>query len=83
MGPHMTFHLGGGEGGMAHMMEQFRPVFETWWASMTTPELTDDTIRQIVEGVAAEAKGRSIAELAAERDRILLPLLELTQGKPR
>lgn len=83
MGPHMTFHLGGGEGGMAHMMQQFRPAFETWWASMTTPELTDDTIRQIVEGVAAEARGRSIAELAAERDRILLPLLELTQGKPR
>ena len=40
MGPHMTFHLGGGEGGIAHMLEQFKPAFESWWASMSTPELS-------------------------------------------
>ncbi len=83
MGPHMTFHLGGGEGGMPGFLEQFRPVFETWWASMTTPELSDATIRQIIDGVTAEANGRSIAQLATERDAILLPLLELTKGGSR
>ena len=77
MGPHMTFHLGGGEGGMTHMLNQFRPAFETWWATMTTPELTDAVCQQIIDGVAAEAKGKSIADLAKERDAILLPLLEL------
>jgi 3-hydroxyacyl-CoA dehydrogenase len=77
MGPHMTFHLGGGEGGIAHMLDQFRPAFESWWATMTTPALSDATCRQIIEGVMAEARGRSIAELAAERDAVLLPLLEL------
>jgi hypothetical protein len=35
---------------------------------------------QIIDGVAAEARGRSIAQLAAERDAVLLPLLELTGG---
>ncbi len=77
MGPHMTFHLGGGEGGMTHMLDQFRPAFEAWWATMTTPELTDAVCQQIIAGVAAEARGRSIAELAADRDAVLLPLLEL------
>jgi len=77
MGPHMTFHLGGGEGGMTHMLDQFRPAFAAWWATMTTPELTDAVCQQIIDGVAAEAGGRSIAELARERDAILLPLLEL------
>lgn len=77
MGPHMTFHLGGGEGGMDHMLQQFRPVFESWWATMSTPTLSDENCRQIIEGVRAEAQGRSIAELSAERDAILLPLLEL------
>jgi carnitine 3-dehydrogenase len=77
MGPHMTFHLGGGEGGIAHMLDQFKPAFEAWWATMTTPELSDAVCRQIIDGVAAEARGRSIAELAAERDAVLLPLLEL------
>jgi 3-hydroxyacyl-CoA dehydrogenase len=81
MGPHMTFHLGGGEGGITHMLEQFKPAFEAWWASMSTPELSDATIRQIIDGVAAEARGRSIAQLAAERDAVLLPLLELIGGR--
>ena len=80
MGPHMTFHLGGGEGGITHMLDQFKPAFEAWWASMSTPELSDATIKQIIDGVAAEARGRSIARLAAERDAVLLPLLELTGG---
>lgn len=77
MGPHMTFHLGGGEGGMPHMLNQFRPAFEAWWATMTTPELTDAACQQIIDGVMAEAKGKSMAELVAERDAVLLPLLEL------
>ena len=78
MGPHMTFHLGGGEGGIEHMLSQFKPVFESWWATMTTPDLSEAHCRQIIDGVKAEANGRSIAELTAERDAVLLPLLELT-----
>ena len=77
MGPHMTFHLGGGEGGMAHMLAQFRPAFTAWWQTMGTPELTDAVCRQLIDGVAAEAKGRDLATLARERDAVLLPLLEL------
>jgi len=73
----MTFHLGGGEGGMTHMLDQFRPAFTAWWATMQNPELTDDVCKQIIAGVAEEAKGKSMAELVAERDAVLLPLLEL------
>lgn len=77
MGPHMTFHLGGGEGGMPHMLHQFKPAFEAWWATMTTPELSEETCRQLIEGVQAEAHGRSMQELVRDRDAVLLPLLEL------
>ena len=77
MGPHMTFHLGGGEGGMTHMLAQFRPAFEAWWRTMGTPELTDAVCRQLIEGVAAEARGRDMATLVRDRDEVLLPLLEL------
>lgn len=75
MGPHMTFHLGGGEGGMTHMLAQFAPVFEGWWASMGTPELTDALCRQIIDGVRAEAAGRSVQELGAERDALLVAIM--------
>jgi carnitine 3-dehydrogenase len=77
----LTFHLGGGEGGITHMLDQFKPAFEAWWASMSTPELSPANLQQIIDGVAAEARGRSIAQLAAERDAVLLPLLELTGGR--
>lgn len=77
MGPHMTFHLGGGEGGMTHFLPQFRPAFEAWWRSMGTPELTDEVCQQLIDGIAAEAKDRDIAALVRDRDAILLPLLEL------
>ena len=77
MGPHMTFHLGGGEGGMTHLLAQFRPAFEAWWRTMGTPALTDAVCRQLIEGVAAEARGRDMATLVRERDAVLLPLLEL------
>jgi carnitine 3-dehydrogenase len=81
MGPHMTFHLGGGEGGMTHMLAQFRPVFEGWWVSMSTPELTDELCTQIIEGVQAEAGGRSIQELAAERDELLVALMQMIAAR--
>jgi len=81
MGPHMTFHLGGGEGGIEHMLAQFKPAFETWWASMSTPELSAETCQQIIGGVKAEAAGRSLADLAADRDAVLLPLLEIVAKK--
>lgn len=82
MGPHMTLHLGGGEGGMAHMLDQFRPAFETWWQTMHTPSLTPDVCQQILDGVAAEAHGRSIQELSHQRDALLVGLLELLRGTP-
>jgi hypothetical protein len=59
------------------MLDQFRPAFEAWWATMSAPALTDAVCQQIIDGIAAEAQGKSIAELAAERDAVLLPLLEL------
>ena len=76
-GPCMTFHLGGGQGGMEHLLAQFKPAFEAWWATMGTPELSEATCRALIEGVNNEARGRSIADLIRDRDALLLPLLEL------
>jgi len=79
MGPHMTLHLGGGQGGMAHMLEQFRPAFEAWWKTMGTPSLTPEVCQQLLAGVAAEAGGRGIGDLTRQRDALLVGLLETIQ----
>jgi carnitine 3-dehydrogenase len=76
-GPHMTFHLGGGNGGMTHMLAQFKPAFEAWWRTMETPALSDAVCKQIIDGVNEEARGRGIDALARERDGLLVALLEL------
>ncbi len=75
MGPHQTFNLAGGDGGMAHMLHQFRPAFQTWWASMSKPDLSEETGRLLIEGVADAVKGRSIAELESERDTLLVEMM--------
>ena len=77
MGPHMTLHMGGGEGGYTHMLNQFGPVFEGWWKTMHTPQIDAELCRQLIEGVDREAGGRSIAELSAERDRLLVEMMTM------
>jgi carnitine 3-dehydrogenase len=82
MGPHLTFHLAGGSGGMAHFLEQLGPPLESWWEDLGQPHLTPEVRQALADGVAAEAAGRDIAALAAERDRFLIDLLAL-KGSPR
>ena len=79
MGPHMTFHLGGGEGGMTSFMEHLAPGVETFWRDLGNPKLTPELQRKIVEGVEQESRNRSTKELSSARDRKLLSLLSALQ----
>jgi hypothetical protein len=76
MGPHMTYHLGGGEGGIAGYLAHLGPSQVRRWQSLGEPSLDADVQAKIVAGVAEEAKGRSIAELEARRDEGLLAVLK-------
>ncbi|MDT7655551.1 MAG: carnitine 3-dehydrogenase [Pseudonocardiales bacterium] len=71
-GPLLTFHLAGGEGGMAHMLDHFGPSLKSPWTRLEAPELTPKLRNAMVDGCDAEAAGRSIAELVAERDRAII-----------
>ncbi|MDI4655258.1 3-hydroxyacyl-CoA dehydrogenase NAD-binding domain-containing protein [Xanthobacter autotrophicus] len=77
MGQHMTFHLGGGEGGLAHFIHHLLPAVETWWDDLGAPNMTPELQATLVEGVKAEAAGRSIAELAQRRDTLLTQIVAL------
>jgi len=76
MGPCLTFHLAGGPGGMAHMLDHFGPALEEPWTRLAAPPLTPELRDRMVEGCAVEAAGRSIAELVRERDRKLVAILK-------
>src|SRR5712691_1806656 len=80
MGPHLIFHLAGGAGGMTHFLNELGPPVESWWDDLGSPSLTPAVRDALTQGVAAEAGGRNIAALAAERDRFLVDLLELKRA---
>ena len=85
MGPHMTYHLGGGPGGIEHYLSHLGPSQVRRWASLGNPTLSPEVQKQIVEGVAEEAGDRSIQELEERRDRALLEILRSrteVAGKP-
>jgi 3-hydroxyacyl-CoA dehydrogenase len=77
MGPNELYHLGGGPGGIEHFFDQFTAPMTAWWNVLGSPELTPDLRKQIIDGVHAEVGSRSTEELAAQRDRVLLGLLQL------
>ena len=77
MGQVVLNHLGGGQGGMEHFLAQFTGPLTAWWKVLGSPELTPELQQKLIEGVHAEVGSRSIDDLAAERDEILLGLLEL------
>ncbi|HEY6758553.1 MAG TPA: 3-hydroxyacyl-CoA dehydrogenase NAD-binding domain-containing protein [Baekduia sp.] len=74
MGPSLLWHLGGGEGGIQHFMDTLMGPMAAMWPTLGNPQVTPALERTIVEGVQAEANGRSVDDLAAERDAMLLGL---------
>ena len=70
-------HLGGGQGGIEHFFQQFTGPMTAWWKVLGSPILTPEVQKKLIDGVHAEVGSRSIAELEAQRDEILLGLLEL------
>ena len=73
----MLNHLGGGQGGIEHFFQQFTGPMTAWWKVLGQPVLTPEVQKKLIDGVHAEVGSRSIAELEAQRDEILLGLLEL------
>jgi carnitine 3-dehydrogenase len=74
-GPMLTFHLAGGQGGMAHMLDHFGPSLLSPWTRLAAAELTAELRDAVVDGCDREAAGRSIDELVAERDRGVIAVL--------
>ena len=77
MGNMMLNHLGGGSGGIEHFFQQFTGPMTAWWKTLGSPVLTPEVQKKLIDSVHAEIGSRTTEELEAERDDILLGLLEL------
>jgi carnitine 3-dehydrogenase len=79
MGPILTFHLAGGPGGMAHMLDHFGPALLEPWTRLEAPPLTGELRDRVVAGALVEAGGRTVTELERQRDDFLVDLLLLLE----
>ena len=77
MGNMMLNHLGGGPGGIEHFFQQFTGPMTAWWKTLGSPVLTPEVQKKLINSVHAEVGSRTIEELEAERDEVLLGLIEL------
>jgi 3-hydroxyacyl-CoA dehydrogenase len=77
MGNMMLNHLGGGPGGIEHFFKQFAGPMMALWKALGSPMLTLELQKKLIDGVHAEVGSRTIEELEAERNELLLGLIEL------
>ena len=79
MGSHLTYHLGGGEGGLERFMETIgEKTFTRIWEDMKTwTSISASTKSKLVEGIRGKSDRKSLAELAQWRDDKLVKLLKI------
>lgn len=79
----MAFHVACGEGGMATNLDQFGPALKWPWTRLEAPELTRELRDRMVDGCNAIAAGRPFEEMAAERDREIVAVLNAIRAARR
>jgi ketoreductase RED1 len=82
-GPFLTFHLGGGPGGLPHFLEHLGPGMQRRWDSLGHPRF-DEPTKALLTAAVEEAYGdRSLPDLERQRDaRQLAVLKALDDEKP-
>lgn len=71
----MAFHVACGEGGMATNLDQFGPALKWPWTRLEAPELTQELRDRMVEGCNEIAAGRHFTDMATQRDREIVAVL--------
>jgi carnitine 3-dehydrogenase len=84
MGPYLTYHLGGGPGGIESYLKQFAPAVTDWLRDMNTwTSIPETAFPKIIKGVRemTTLQKRSIGEVVEWRDRKLIRILRTIQER--
>ena len=79
MGHCLTYHLGGGQGGMAHLLDHFEDSLLEPWTRLDAPPLTQKLKDDMVAGCLNQANGATINDLIQERDDCLIRIMQTLQ----
>ena len=75
LGPHMNYHLGGGEGGYRSYLEHLGPSQEARWKTLGQTSLTKDLKEKLIHGI--ESQNPNMSELKTQRDNGLIKILKI------
>ena len=73
-GPHMNYHLGGGEGGYRSYLEHLGPSQEVRWKTLGHTPLTPELKEKLIHGI--ESQNPNMSELKIKRDNSLIEILK-------
>ena len=74
LGPHMNYHLGGGQGGYRHYLEHLGPSQEARWKTLGQTPLTPELKEKLIQGI--EKQNIPMTELKTKRDDSLIEILK-------
>lgn len=74
-GPFQSYHLGGGPGGIRHLLEHLGPGMRRRWDDLGRPELDPETVDLLSRATEERFAHRTYEELTLERDRTQLAVL--------
>jgi 3-hydroxyacyl-CoA dehydrogenase len=79
-GPHLTYHLAAGEGGVKLFLQNLLASFEEWWGQLATwDRLEPEQQRALTQAIERAYQGQ-LPALGAERDRRIAALLQVLEG---
>lgn len=74
-GPFLSFHLGGGAGGLAHLLAHLGPGMQQRWETLGRPRLDDATVALLAREVDRAYGDTSIEALERQRDDMQVAIL--------
>ena len=74
LGPHMNYHLGGGDGGYRNYLEHLGPSQEVRWETLGQASLTPEVKEKLILGI--EKQGFNMSDLKNKRDHGLIEILK-------
>jgi len=80
IGPHLSYHLGGGKGGIEHFLDHLGPTMESRWKSLAKwTVLPSSAKKKIIEGIRNHSmvREKSMDEIIEWRDNKLAELLKI------
>ncbi len=79
MGPFLTYHLAGGEGGMRHFLAQFDPALDLPWTDLPFPKWSKQLEDRIVNGCEQSYGDTTVSEWETKRNAVLVDLIKVLE----